>query len=53
MSALGFFLVGFGLLTMWAGFMRVNVFDVFRAVLSNPTPAPGTKPGQPGHPVGA
>jgi hypothetical protein len=51
-SAIGFLLVGFGILTMWSGFYRVNVFAVFRAILQNPTPAPGVKPGQPGHPVG-
>lgn len=37
-SALGFVLVGFGLLTAWAGLMRTNVFDVLRSILGAPTP---------------
>ena len=55
MSALGFILLGFGFLTIWSGFYRVNVFDVFRAILSNPYTPQGAvaKPGSPGHPVGA
>lgn len=31
-------LLGFGALTIWAGFARVNVFDVIRSTLGEPVP---------------
>jgi hypothetical protein len=36
MSALGVLLIGFGLLTAWAGFDRVIVFDVLRSFIGAP-----------------
>jgi hypothetical protein len=36
MSALGVMLIGFGILTAWAGFDRVIVFDVLRTFISAP-----------------
>jgi hypothetical protein len=35
-TALGFLLVGFGALTVWAGFYRTNVFTVLRSILAKP-----------------
>lgn len=32
-------LLGFGALTIWAGFARVSVFDVIRSTLGAPVPA--------------
>lgn len=37
MSAIGFLLIGFGLLTAWAGLDKVIVFDVLRSFLGAPT----------------
>ena len=31
-------LLGFGALTVWAGFARVSVFDVIRSTLGAPVP---------------
>lgn len=31
-------LLGFGVLTVWAGFARVSVFDVIRSTLGAPVP---------------
>lgn len=36
MSAIGFLLIGFGLLTAWSGFDKVIVFDVLRSFLGAP-----------------
>lgn len=39
MSALGFLLIGFGILVAWSGFNTTNVFDVLRAILgAGPAP---------------
>lgn len=50
MSALGVILIGFGVLTAWAGFDRVIVFDVLRTFISAPveqrTPEGAAKPGK-------
>jgi hypothetical protein len=37
MSALGFLLIGFGMLSIWSGLQRANVFDVLRSILGAPT----------------
>lgn len=33
MSAFGFILIAFGVLTAWSGFKRINVLDVLRSFL--------------------
>jgi hypothetical protein len=38
MTALGVLFVGFGVLTMWAGFDRTNIFDLLRTFIGAPTP---------------
>lgn len=35
-SALGFLLIGFGVLTIWSGFQRLSVFAVLRSILGAP-----------------
>jgi hypothetical protein len=35
-SALGFMLIGLGILTVWSGFDRVIVFDVLRSFIGAP-----------------
>lgn len=40
-SALGLMLIGFGVLTAWAGFDRVNVFDILRSFIGAPVPKRG------------
>ncbi len=37
MSAVGFVLIGFGVLTIWAGVDQVIVFDVLRSFIGAPT----------------
>ena len=32
-------LLGFGVLTVWAGFNRTHVFDLLRAIVGAPVPA--------------
>ena len=39
MSALGLIVLGFGILTAWAGFNRTHVFDLLRAIVGAPVPA--------------
>jgi hypothetical protein len=39
MSAIGIMLIGFGILTAWAGFNRTSVFDLLRAIVGAPVPA--------------
>lgn len=39
MSAIGLMLIGFGILTTWAGFNRTHVFDLLRAIIGAPVPA--------------
>ena len=39
MSAIGLMLLGFGILTAWAGFNRTHVFDLLRAIVGAPVPA--------------
>lgn len=39
MSAIGLILIGFGILTAWAGFNRTHVFDLLRAIVGAPVPA--------------
>lgn len=38
MSALGIMLIGIGALTVWAGFDRVNIFDLLRSFIGAPVP---------------
>ena len=44
MTALGLILVGFGILTAWAGFNRTIVFDLLRGTVGAPV-APRTDAG--------
>jgi len=39
MSALGLILIGFGVLTAWAGFNRTVVFDLLRSIVGAPVAA--------------
>jgi hypothetical protein len=43
MSALGMMILGFGVLTIWAGLDRQSVFDVLRSFIGAPTPSRDTK----------
>lgn len=38
MTALGFMLVGFGVLTVWSALDRTNVFDILRSFIGAPLP---------------
>ena len=38
MTTLGFLALGFGVLTVWAGLVRVNVFDILRSFIGAPVP---------------
>ncbi len=44
MSALGFVLIGLGLLTIWSGFSRTMVTDVLRSFIGAPV-SPRTQQG--------
>lgn len=58
MTAIGFMLIGFGVVTAWSGFEKVSVFDVLRTVIGAPaapsapsdpvSPSSPTTPTQPG-----
>ena len=39
MSAIGVMLIGFGILTAWAGFNTTSVFDLLRSIVGAPIPA--------------
>ena len=39
MSAIGLMVLGFGILTAWAGFNRTHVFDLLRSIVGAPVPA--------------